>query len=465
MMAMVEKVKAILAEEADLLDGELTPENAEAVAKVMTQAASQAWVEGFRTWLQAHETEVGTLDIDGKTYRYKLDVEKEFLTPGGTMTIARRVYQPDAGGPCHVPLDVAWGMVDEYATVEVRDAVLYAVALCTPRETETLLAKCALFRPSTTAIKHMAQRMGQWLEGREDAVLSLIREEESLPEETRVLCASLDGVNVLLTEPGVKRGRPAERPGVQAADEESSTCYKNAMVGSISLYGEVPEDEKTPERLVSRYAARMPEDRAPTLKRKFEAELLVLEKRLKSDVVRILLNDGARGLWKYADENPLFDDYEKLVDFHHAEEHLSRAAETLFGKSSKKAARWYDRHRGLLLEKDDGAQRVLDSLDYYRRVGKLSPSRRTALKVEQTFFAHNRHRMEYARFRRNGWPIGSGPVEAACKSLVKTRLGRSGMRWSRPGGQHILTLRTFVKSQRWDAMWKCYKQFQRNQPL
>jgi hypothetical protein len=127
--------------------------------------------------------------------------------------------------------------------------------------------------------------------------------------------------------------------------------------------------------------------------------------------------------------------------------------------------RRHDRYRRLLLEKNDGTQRILDSLDYYRRIGKSSSGRRAALDVEQAFFAHNRHRMEYARFRRNGWPIGSGPVEAACKSLVKTRLGRSGMRWSRQGGQHIPTLRTFVKSQRRDAMWCQYKQFQRNAML
>jgi len=54
-------------------------------------------------------------------------------------------------------------------------------------------------------------------------------------------------------------------------------------------------------------------------------------------------------------------------------------------------------------------------------------------------------------------PIGSGPVEAGCKSLVKSRLCRSGMRWSRSGGQHVLTLRTFVMSDRWDAAWEVYK--------
>jgi hypothetical protein len=376
------------------------------------------------------------------------------------MTLSRRVYQPDAGGPCHIPLDAAWGMEGEFATVDVRDAVLFSVALLTPKETETLLKKCALFRPSETAIKTMAHQMGRWLEMHEDQVLETIRSEESLPEPTRVLCASLDGTNVLLAEPGKKRGRPMERPGDPAKAEPSSTCYKNAMVGSISLYGEVVEGKRSPERLVSRYVARMPEDRAVTLKRKFEQELIDTESRLDEEVVRIALNDGARGLWTYIDENPLFDGYEKLVDYYHAKEHLSKAAEAIFGKGSQEAQHWYQKYRSTLQEEPQGAERVLRSMDYYGRTRKLSKSRREALEAERTFFLNNQHRMDYARFRRKGWPIGSGPVEAACKSVVKTRLGRCGMRWSRTGGQNILTLRTYVKSGRWDAMWKQYKRME-----
>ncbi len=51
-----------------------------------------------------------------------LSSEKEFLTPGGMLKLVRRVYQRDAGGKCYIPLDVAWGMDDQFATVEVRDA-------------------------------------------------------------------------------------------------------------------------------------------------------------------------------------------------------------------------------------------------------------------------------------------------------------------------------------------------------
>jgi hypothetical protein len=463
MDAIVSKIKTVLSEGEEVLASEVTPEQAEEVNRLLGEAMSAGWTEGLRTWLATAETDAETIEVDGVTYRYKLESEKEFLTPGGMLKLVRRVYQPDAGGKCHVPLDAAWGMEGQFATVEVRDATLYAVALGTPKEAETLLAKCALFQPSATAIKRMAKQMGQWLEQHEDEVLAEIRAGESIPDKTRVLCASMDGVNVLLSEPGKKKGRPNERPHEGASKETPSpTCYKNAMVGSVSFYGDVPEGTTSPARLVSRYAARMPEDRAPTLKAKFERELEETESRLSDKVVRIVLCDGARGLWTYIGENPQYEDYEKLVDYHHTTEHLSKAAEAIFGKGSRKAQDWYDKYCSKLKGEDDAAGRVLRSLDYYERTVRLSKSRRAALDAERTFFTRNGQRMDYARFRRNGWPIGSGPVEAACKSVVKTRLCRSGMRWSRSGGQHILSLRTYVKSDRWNAMWSQYKRIERS---
>jgi hypothetical protein len=461
MDAIVSKIKRVLSEGKEVLASEVTPQQAEEVNRLLGEAMSAGWTEGLRSWLATAEADTETIEVNGVTYRYKLESEKEFLTPGGMLKLTRRVYQPDIGGKCHVPLDAAWGMEGQFATVEVRDAALYAVALGTPKEAEALLGKCALFQPSATAIKRMAKQMGLWLEEHEDEVLAPIRLEEPIPEGTRVLCASVDGVNVLLSEPGKKKGRPNERPHEGASRETPSpTCYKNAMVGSISFYGDVPKGKTSPARLVSRYAARMPEDRAPTLKAKFQRELQETESRLSDDVVRIVLCDGARGLWTYIDENPQYADYEKLVDYHHTTEHLSKAAEAIFGKGSQKAQDWYDKYCSKFKGEDGGVLCVLRSLDYYERTARLSKPRRAALDAERTFFSRNEQRMDYARFRHNGWPIGSGPVEAACKSVVKTRLCRSGMRWSRSGGQHILSLRTYVKSDRWNPMWTQYKRIE-----
>jgi len=280
-----------------------------------------------------------------------------------------------------------------------------------------------------------------------------------VPAHTCVLAASLDGANVLVRQPGgdgAKRGRPAQRPGA-ASNQAKTTAYRNAMVGSITFYGAVPEGEKGPQRLETRYTAHMPEERAPMFKAKFEAELTEAERKVPPGVVNVLLCDGAVPLWNYIEHNEQFDDYEKLIDYYHTLEHLSLAAEALFGKESHAGTAWYNKYRKKLIEEDLAARSILHSMDYYEHANKLSNKRRDALETERTFFRRNHARMTYADFRRRGLPIGSGPVEAACKTLVKTRLCRSGMRWTHPGGQRILDLRTYVKSNRWDGFWNEYR--------
>jgi len=76
------------------------------------------------------------------------------------------------------------------------------------------------------------------------------------------------------------------------------------------------------------------------------------------------LCDGHRTLWNYADHQRCYDDYEKLIDFFHAEEHLSKATEALLGKRSVQARAWYDKHRVKLLEQANGAAAVQRSMIY-----------------------------------------------------------------------------------------------------
>ena len=434
----------------------LTPALAAQVSRGLKQALAAAGVAGFRTFLHGYEEHAPTLVIDGGLYRWKKVSAKRFLTPFGQMVLDRNLYQRDLGGSSYVPLDRQWGMEGEFATVDVRESVLFACALVTPAETVELLKKSALFQPSATAIGHMLEETGVWLECEGEELNAAIRQEERVPEATQVLVTSLDGVQVRLDEDGVKQGRPVERPG-QAPGPQTPTCFKRAMVGSLSFYGAPLEEETPPKRLASRYVAQMPEEKALTLKARFEAEIRHVEAALSPSVKKVLLCDGERSLWTYADQTPLFADYAKVVDFYHSCEHLADAAEALWGAGSPKAHQWYEDYRHQLLHQEKGADAVLRSLDYYLRTRRWSQTKRKAIEAQRTFFQRNKGRMHYAAFRRQGLPIGSGPVEAACKTLVKTRLGRSGMRWSWPGGQRVLQLRTYVKSQRWEALWQQYK--------
>ena len=91
-----------------------------------------------------------------------------------------------------------------------------------------------------------------------------------------------------------------------------------------------------------------------------------------------------------------------------------------------------------------GVDRVIDSLRYLLRMGRGRAEIRKAL----GYFRNNRSRMNYYHIAKEGYPIGSGQVEAANKMLVTHRLKRSGQRWGRDGGQGVLAFRALLKSDR-----------------
>ena len=98
---------------------------------------------------------------------------------------------------------------------------------------------------------------------------------------------------------------------------------------------------------------------------------------------------------------------------------------------------------------DDGVAQVIRALRHLR--SKHPECERIAQVLG--YFRNNRHRMGYAEAKDQGLPIGSGVVEATCKTLVTERLKRSGMRWSERGGQAILTLRALLQSHRFESGW------------
>lgn len=109
----------------------------------------------------------------------------------------------------------------------------------------------------------------------------------------------------------------------------------------------------------------------------------------------------------------------------------------------------HKRLRHKLKDNVNGVQQVIRSL---RHLARKHP-RRKALRTELAYFRKNRARMQYAAVSAQGLPIGSGVVEAACKTLASTRMKRSGMRWGHAGGQAILTLRSHQQSGEFDLAW------------
>ena len=161
----------------------------------------------------------------------------------------------------------------------------------------------------------------------------------------------------------------------------------------------------------------------------------------------VLLVDGAAGLANMG--RLCFSNAIQIVDFYHALEHAGRVLVAFLGDKAhpeykERLGRW--------------ARRLLKN-----GVGKLiaetrqeSANRTGAQDVEKelAYFVNNVARMQYGTFRKQGFFIGSGVIEAGCKTVIGARCKQSGMFWGRPGAQNILALRCVYASDRLDQFWK-----------
>lgn len=168
--------------------------------------------------------------------------------------------------------------------------------------------------------------------------------------------------------------------------------------------------------------------------------------------VWIGLTDGGNGLEGFLQRNFNRADLVVILDFWHAAGYLEALARAWHPKDAAQSAAlaqaWCHtlKHRGgtaLLAE--------LRGLPLPR--GK--PAVREAHAAAVGYLEKNEHRTDYPHYRANGWEIGSGPVESACKTVVGQRLKLAGMRWREPGTDTVSHLRALYKSERsqWDAFW------------
>jgi hypothetical protein len=136
-----------------------------------------------------------------------------------------------------------------------------------------------------------------------------------------------------------------------------------------------------------------------------------------------------------------------LVDLWHLLEKLGKAARLIAGADG--AERMIHRWRLALLNRADAARTI--ALELWRS-GRRHTRVDGARPVHEalTYLLNHSERMNYAHARRSGLPVGSGNVEATCKSLVETRMKRAGSRWKTETGDHILQLRALELSDRWD---------------
>jgi hypothetical protein len=173
----------------------------------------------------------------------------------------------------------------------------------------------------------------------------------------------------------------------------------------------------------------------------------------RPDLPVVLLADGAPELWnlfeEYLNERTLGVAPRSLIDAWHALEYVSAACRLLekhewaWPGSFRRMKRW-------LLEEEHGVERVLRALERGGLERVQDENGRRPVGDAIRYLSARKDLMRYAQADQHGFPIGSGAVEATCKSLVSQRMKRSGCRWKPRTGDEVLQLRALQLSDRWE---------------
>ena len=163
---------------------------------------------------------------------------------------------------------------------------------------------------------------------------------------------------------------------------------------------------------------------------------------------KVVMGDGAEWIWNLAALH--FPGAILMVDLYHARQHLWEVARTLHPHDAVKQKAWMKIHQRRLLDKGK-IEKLVSEL---RSVPSNRPEVVQQLRTEADYFERNAERMRYPKFRRQHLFVGSGVIEAGCKTVIASRLKRSGMFWTVRGANAILALRCCHLNGRFEDYWE-----------
>jgi hypothetical protein len=388
--------------------------------------------------LERFDVDLPAVQIEGVRHGQVLRCEQTYMTAAGPTTVMRGLYRA-TGERTVCPMELRAGIVEGYWTPRAAQQAAWVVAHLVPQEGEELLGRMGGMNPSKSSLDRLPKQLSAHWENDRENIEAALRKIESVPPAAASVAISLDGVMAPMRdgERAEKRARSTEA-GKQT---RGPAGYQEVGCGTISLF------DRNGDRLKTVRFARMPEPGKATLKDMLTKELeAVLAESPELTVVK--LADGAKDNWSYLSTGLGI----QVVDFFHAAEQLHSALVAAYGEADARGR--FEKLRHTLRHAKRGAAKVIRALVHLR---DRFPRRKKIADV-LGYFRENRHRMNYATVAAQGLPIGSGVVEAACKTLVTQRLKRSGMRWRHEGGQAILTLRGLIQSDRFDDAWLLLRQ-------
>jgi len=350
----------------------------------------------------------------------------------GSLTLKRNYYHHAQSGQSRFPLDETLGLVEN----------------CTPAMAR-MMCRAGSFEPFAAASQSLEYYAGIPVEGRRiqrlinqvgpeiEQWVGQLRPPNPIPA-VPVCYVEADGTGVPMRK-GETKGRPGKQP-------DGSAKGREVKLGAV--FTQHSTDEKGfPLRdpdTTSYIASFAPAKEFGALLRT-EAQ----HRGIAGAAKIVFLGDGAAWVWELARIN--FPLAILILDLYHATEHLTLLTEALYGKDSIQAKAKFEEWLGLFKKEKEGAQKVLTEAEAGLPKNRV---RRKQAKKQINCFRKNRDRMSYAAFREQGLFIGSGVVEAGCKTAVGHRVKQSGMFWKVAGSQNVLSTRCAIFSRRYEHYWE-----------
>jgi hypothetical protein len=414
----------------------------EAIEMAVRTAMHQAGAAALTQLLQFSVPDAGHKTVAcgcGHQARYVELRSKSVLTAVGQVSVSRPYY---LCSNCHSGQFPADGELDIEHT-EFSPGVRRMQALAGQQapfdQGRQQLKLLAGLEVTTKAVERTAEAIGEDIAAREQAEIQRAMQLD-LPmvvgEAIPVLYVQMDGTGIPVVKketqgrPGKTEGQPAHTREVKLGcvftqttwDEEG---YAIRDADSTIYVGAIETSEEFGKRLY----------------------LEAWKRGWSRAEKKVVMGDGSEWIWNQAREH--FPGATQIVDLYHAREHLWELARKLHPNDEASRNRWMMVHQDLL---DEG--KIESLVSSLRSIETSNAELAEKIRIEAEYFEKNAERMRYPEFRRQHLFVGTGVIEAGCKTVIGSRCKQSGMFWTIRGVNAILALRCCQFNGRFEDYWE-----------
>ena len=368
--------------------------------------------------------------------------DKVIDTVLGPVTVTRAWYHCAACGHGLAPRDAGLGAAGASMSPGLAAMTDRAAAAAPFREAASLLEDLAGIRLTAKRVERAAEASGAALAAavRERAALITARKLAPLPSSPPPdkLYAAIDGTGVPVT--------PKETTGRQGKGEDGRARTREVKLAVFFTQdkldsGGYPVRDRASASVIASF------EPAGVFAGLVRAEGI----RRGADHVRqfTILGDGAPWIWNIASAK--FPEATQVVDLFHAREHVHDLARKLEFMLLDRKDEW------LAARLEDLDYGYVDGITAAARAYPLEGMKKAEVETALGYFEANAPRMRYHWFRQCGLFVGSGVVEASCKTVIGQRLKQSGMHWTVKGADAIATLRCQHASRPEDQIWPAHR--------